>query len=94
MPDPVHDEIDRDIATSPVLRPIKGRHEMKPVTSSNVARVGYDPQTRELRVDFVNGGSYVYFDVPQGSADALSAAESVGKHLATKIKPLHSCRRV
>ena len=36
---------------------------MQPVTSTNVAAVGYDAATRIMRVAFQSGGVYDYFDV-------------------------------
>lgn len=36
---------------------------MQPVTSTNVAAVGYDAATRTMRVAFQSGGVYDYFDV-------------------------------
>ncbi|GAA0305537.1 KTSC domain-containing protein [Kineococcus aurantiacus] len=37
--------------------------QIHPVTSGNVASVGYDPDTRTLRVRFRSGGTYDYADV-------------------------------
>ena len=39
--------------------------DMIPVSSSNLERVGYDPRTQTLRIEFKTGGLYEYFDVPQ-----------------------------
>ena len=36
---------------------------MQPVTSTNVAAVGYDPATRTMRVAFQSGGLYDYYNV-------------------------------
>jgi len=36
---------------------------MQPVTSTNVAAVGYDRASRVMRVAFQRGGLYDYFDV-------------------------------
>lgn len=36
---------------------------MQPVTSTNVAAVGYDAATRTMRVAFQHGGVYDYYDV-------------------------------
>lgn len=58
----------------------------EPVRSSNVASVGYDPNTLTLEVEFVNGAVYQYFDVPEIEYQSLISAESVGKYLNLNIK--------
>lgn len=58
---------------------------MRPVTSSNIAAVGYDAERRELRVRFRGGSEYAYADVPADVAAALVDAPSVGGYLAREI---------
>ena len=60
--------------------------ELTPVSSSNVAAVGYDPDTSTLEVEFKNGSSYQYFDVPETEFFNLRDAPSVGKYLNASIK--------
>ena len=66
--------------------------EMKPVKSSQIHAVGYDPDKRVLRIQFLSGkerlpGSiYEYDDISPEQADALVKAESVGKHFGAHIK--------
>ena len=57
-----------------------------PVHSSNIAEVGYDPNTMTLEVAFHNGTIYQYFDVPASVYDELLHAESIGKFLNAQIK--------
>jgi hypothetical protein len=57
-----------------------------PVSSSNVASVGYDPHTMTLEVEFVKGSVYHYFDVPQSVYDAMMSAASIGSFLNQHIK--------
>ena len=57
-----------------------------PVTSSNVASVGYDPGTMTLEVEFTNGSVYQYFDVPEAVYRELRGATSVGTYLNQSIK--------
>ena len=57
-----------------------------PVTSSNVASVGYDPGTMTLEVEFKNGSVYQYFDVPEAVYQELKSAASVGTYLNQSIK--------
>ena len=57
-----------------------------PVISSNLASVGYDPQTLTLEVEFSDGSIYQYFDVPETIFESLMQANSKGSFLATQIK--------
>lgn len=57
-----------------------------PVTSSNIASIGYDANTMTLEVEFTNGSVYQYFDVPETEYQALVSASSVGTHLNQNIK--------
>ena len=57
-----------------------------PVTSRNVATVGYDPNTMTLEVEFRKGSVYQYFDVPETVYQELMSASSVGKYLNQFIK--------
>ena len=57
-----------------------------PVSSSNIASVGYDPSTLTLEVEFKNGSVYHYFDVPENMYQELMRASSVGKFMHANIK--------
>ena len=57
-----------------------------PVSSSNVASVGYDPNTLTLEVEFKDGSVYQYFDVPETVYQELMRASSVGTFLHANIK--------
>jgi len=52
----------------------------------NVARVGYDEDSSTLQVEFKNGGTYQYFDVPEHLSARLRDADTVGGFLAANIK--------
>jgi len=60
--------------------------EMFSVSSSNVAKVGYDKQSSQLYVQFNSGGLYVYDDVPFNEFENLKNASSVGTYHAQNIK--------
>lgn len=61
---------------------------MKPVKSSSVHSVGYDPATRVLAVHFKGSDKvYHYQNVPQHMADEMHRAESIGNYIAKQIKP-------
>lgn len=63
--------------------------EMKPVKSSNISAIGYDPENKILRVAFLNGNVYQYHDVDAEKHAALMGADSVGSHLNAHIKGAH-----
>lgn len=62
-------------------------------SSSNVAGFAYDPETRDLRVDFRSGHSGTYRGVSQDDADNLATASSVGRYLNDQIRPLYPYSR-
>ncbi len=54
--------------------------------SSNIARYAYDSESYVLTVEFKNGGTYNYFDVPEAVFEQMQAAPSKGQFLAQQIK--------
>lgn len=58
----------------------------KPVTSSNIASIGYDETSETLEIEFKNGGVYQYFDVPERVYNGIMSASSHGEYLAQNIK--------
>ena len=62
--------------------------------SSNIARYKYDDRTRVLTVEFKNGGTYNYYDVPRTVFDQMNAASSKGGFLARNIKGIYRYARV
>ncbi len=61
--------------------------DLKAVTSSQIAKVGYDPKTNTLGIEFKTGGVYHYDNFTQEDYDALKKAKSVGSHFYKHIKP-------
>jgi KTSC domain len=57
-----------------------------PVSSSNLASVGYDPGNQSLEVEFLHGGIYRYSGVPSSVYDGLMAADSHGSYFDRYIK--------
>lgn len=57
---------------------------MTPVSSSNIASIGYEGST--LYVRFNSGALYAYYGVPQSVYNGLMSASSRGKFLATYVK--------
>jgi hypothetical protein len=60
--------------------------ERFPVESSNLASVGYDPESAVLEIEFKSGGIYEYSGVPQSVYDGLMNAASKGKYFYRYIK--------
>ena len=58
----------------------------KPVTSSNLASIGYDEKSGTLEVEFHSGSVYQYFDVPARVHRELMAAGSHGQYFSTSIR--------
>jgi hypothetical protein len=54
--------------------------------SSNIGRFAYDEESQELVVEFKNGTSYVYFDVPHRVFSEWCTASSVGQYFSQHIR--------
>lgn len=57
-----------------------------PVTSSNIASVGYDDASQVMEIEFKTGKVYQYPMAPREKYDALMAAPSIGKHFIANFK--------
>ena len=64
------------------------------VASSNLASVGYSPDTETLEIEFLNGSVYQYYNVPQNMYDELMRAGSKGQFLHAYIKNAYPYSRV
>jgi KTSC domain len=65
-----------------------------PVASSNVASVGYDPDSETLEVEFTNGSIYQYFNVPNHLHEQFMMAPSKGQFLNAYIINAYPYSRV
>lgn len=54
--------------------------------SSNITRFRYDESSNILTIEFQNGGTYEYFDVPLHVFQEMCSAASKGQYLAQYIK--------
>jgi uncharacterized protein len=68
--------------------------ERKPVSSSNIASIGYDENSSTLEIEFLNNSIYQYFDVPQHIYQALMQADSHGQYLAQNIKGVYRYSKI
>ncbi len=57
-----------------------------PVSSSNIASIGYDVESKILEVEFNGGGIYQYSNVPNEVYQGLMNAPSHGKYFHSRIK--------
>jgi hypothetical protein len=65
--------------------------ELKPVESSNIKAVGFDPNGRTLRVEFNSGSQYDYEDVPPTVYQEFIESPSKGRFFAQNIKGHFQC---
>lgn len=66
-----------------------------PVSSSDLASVGYDPDTSTLEVAFRSGGIYLYFNVPERHFQALTSGRgSVGRYMNAYVRDRYRYRRI
>ena len=64
------------------------------VTSSYINEIGYDEDTKELRVKFKNGAQWKYLDVPPAIHVSLLLSESTGKYFIKEVKNAFTARKV
>ena len=62
--------------------------------SSNIARYRYEDKAHVLTVEFRNGGTYNYYDVPQRVYEQMKVTHSKGAFLAQNIKGAYRYARV
>ena len=62
--------------------------------SSVIRRYQYDNDSRTLRVVFVSGAVYDYFDVPPEVADAFAAVRSKGEFFGRVVRPFFEFEKV
>ena len=60
--------------------------EREPIRSRSLVSVGYDPDTKELDVEFRSGAVYRYENVPAAFHVALLEGKSPGRFFAYHIR--------
>lgn len=68
--------------------------ERTPVSSSNVASVGYDDASSTLEVEFHSGAVYQYFDVPRSIFEMINQADSPGAVVNEQLRGVYRYARV
>ena len=61
---------------------IKDMNTIPPIKSSNVERIEYDPEKKELKAQ-LKSGTYIYKDVPQRIYDILEYAALQGQSVGS-----------
>ncbi|MDM8346921.1 KTSC domain-containing protein [Pseudochrobactrum sp. sp1633] len=64
------------------------------VSSSNIASVGYDEISQTLEIEFLSGGIYEYYNVPENVYQELISASSVGRYFAQRVRSTYNFSRV
>lgn len=54
--------------------------------STAIRNARYDPERRELNVEFVTGRRYTYFDVPEPVAQGFQQAFSKGRYFNAHVR--------
>lgn len=66
--------------------------DRQPVSSSNIASVGYDADSETLEVEFLKTGKlYQYLNVPLFMFEQMMEANSVGIFFNAEIKNAYTC---
>jgi len=73
---------------------MKIKMERIPVSSSNIASIGYETDSQTLEVEFNNGTIYQYYDVPEHIYDELLSSSSVGSYFNQQVKSNYSYSQV
>ena len=68
--------------------------ERQPVVSTNVAQLGYDPDSQTLEVEFQSDAVYQYYNVSQSVYESFARAPSKGQFLNYQIKNAYPYARV
>lgn len=73
---------------------MSGHITRQPISSSNIASIGYVPDSRVLEVEFNSGHVYHYRNVAPHHFDELLRTQSPGGYLHQHIKGAHEYERI
>ena len=68
--------------------------DRKPVSSSNLASMGYDNSTEILEVEFLSGAIYEYKNVPSIVYEELMNAASHGSYFNREIRMTYPYEKI
>jgi hypothetical protein len=66
----------------------------QPVSSSDIASIGYDAATETLEIEFKATGIYRYFSVPKNVAEDFQRTPSPGKFFRQHIKVKYAWEKI
>lgn len=73
---------------------ITSRIRRQPVSSSNVASIGYSRHLRALEIEFTRGAIYRFLDVPKSLYRELMESSSKGHFIAQNLRDQYRFVRV
>lgn len=68
--------------------------EKIPISSSNIASVGYDTDNSILEIEFHSGSVYEYKNVPHSVYSGLMSAQSHGSYFDREIRSVYPYIRI
>ncbi len=66
----------------------------KIVSSSMMASIGYNPESKILEIEFNSGTIWQYYDVPKSEFNKMNKADSLGKYFLDNIKDCYEESRI
>lgn len=68
--------------------------DRQPVSSSNIASIGYDDSTELLEIEFLSGAVYEYRNVPSVLYEELMNAASHGSFFNREIRMIYPYEKI
>ena len=68
--------------------------DLTPIKSSMFTGHHYDPNTRQMTVQFKNGAVHTFDDVPMEKHEAFTGSASPGKYFNERIKQMYPSRKI
>jgi hypothetical protein len=68
--------------------------ETQPINSTTIKSVTYNELDQICQINFLDGGVYWYFGVPQDIYDDFLKAKSKGQYLTQIIKPRYQVQKI
>ena len=65
--------------------------KMIPVNSSAITHIGYDKDTKKMKITFKGSGTYDYCNVQGNVFESFINASSIGSHYSRYIKDKYNC---
>ena len=65
--------------------------KMISVNSSAISHLGYDRNTQQMKITFMESGTYDYCGVPENIFNEFLNASSIGTHYYEYIKDNYNC---